>query len=682
MRSIADFFNKPAFSKANNDRAQESQGSDELKSSPLTQPSSSMMGNLSPESELKAEAQLNRALYVSLQESFSQPPTGPNSQSTEFAPVSFLDESFGGSQRIVKDGKEVVISSDGEDTDSICSLDDPASLFASISKKPETVPETGMKPGLKKVKSPKKYKHTIDSLVYDAVDDNEIEAKVTQLKAKLAQNTPKVTEDKSDPKKGLNESVLSSALGDENDDSIGLQRLLDAVRRTEALDYDRAWRFFDGSQTLPSAPEFPPHLFRSGTYLDEFLTDPEARERLFMSGDFIQMALCKELLPDDLIMWTFRSIPYERRNEISNAYYRIIKGVDVDRLKSLIRPADIDDLFMRLGAKPQSLDLSIAIKPIPLQEATPDSGLKDSFGLISILKLLREIADLLAQDTQERIVLLLLRLTLDLSLTADFVISSELQWTINAVLDPDNFTDTNVEALLSRVCQNFYDTTTDICIQSRVVHHILPTSPWFALLRCRLAVSFLLKRPSPLFEPPEDVLDLKRITVLLLSDERFHVKLLRGKGDYDYGELIAIAALLNVAIDSSVLEIRHKETHTESEYNAAIDKLAAQIKLMFSSIEDSGASHLKRMLAKEALEALHYRIVYSVRSKPPPKKALFKSYARERDGNIRSLFGSPSIDIGQNVRQSAAIAPRDSTASVGHALGNTEIPIRKHDQIP
>ncbi|KAJ5305688.1 hypothetical protein PENANT_c041G06785 [Penicillium antarcticum] len=679
MRSIADFFNKPAFSRANNASTPETKGSDELapESSPLTEPSSSMISNLSPESEQEAEAQLNRALYLSAQESFSQPAPWPSFQSTESAPVSSLNESFGGSQRIVKDGKEVVISSDGEDTDSICSLDDPASLFAPISKKPETAPASGTNPGIRKIKSPKKYKHTIDSLVYATVDDNEIEANVARVKANFTQNTPDGNDGTSGVNKGLNESVLTSALGDDNDDSTGLQRLLEAVRRTEALDHDRAWRFFDGAQKLPSAPEFPQHLFTRGTYLDEFLADPEARERLLMSGDFIQMALHKGLLPDELILWTFRSIPYERRNEMSNVYYRILKGVDVGHLRSLIRPADIDDLFARLGAKSQSLDPSIVVTPIPLQEASPDSGLKDSFPLISIFKLLREITDLLAEDTQERVVLLLLRLTLDLSLTADFMISSELQWTINVVLDRDNFTDINAEDMLSRVSQTFYNTTTDVCIQSRVVHHILPTSPWFALLRCRLAVSFLLKIPNPLTEPPEDVLDLKRITVLLLRDKWFHIRLFKGKGDYDYGELIAITALLNVAIDSSVLDLRYRKNETEKEYNAAIDKLAAQIKLIFSSIEDSGASHLKRMLAKEALEALHYRIVYSVRSKPPPKKTLFKSYARERDGNIRNLFGSPSNDTGK----STEITPTELSAPVGQVLGNTEIPIRKHDQI-
>lgn len=312
MRSITDFFNKPSFSRANHNRTPESKkGSNELapESSPLTKPpSSSIISNLSPGSEHDAEAQLNRALYLSAQESFSQPPTWQSFQSTESATVSSLNESFGGSQRIVKDGKEVVISSDGEDTDSICSLDDPASLFAPISKKPESVPGTvGTKTVLKKITSPKKYKHTIDSLVYDAVDDNEIEANVARVKAKFTQNSPDGNDSTSGVKKGLNEGVLTSALGDDTDDGIGLQRLLDAVRRTEALDHDRTWRFFDGTQKLPSAPEFPRHLFTGGTHLYEFLTDPEARERLFMSGEFIQMAVSKGLLPDELIMWTFRS---------------------------------------------------------------------------------------------------------------------------------------------------------------------------------------------------------------------------------------------------------------------------------------------------------------------------------------------------------------------------------------
>jgi hypothetical protein len=156
----------------------------------------------------------------------------------------------------------------------------------------------------------------------------------------------------------------------------------------------------------------------------------------------------------------------------------------VNHLRSLIRPADIDDLFTRLGAKSQSLDPSVAITPIPLQGSSTlllvrlhstdacdrnhprlraEGRLRSHFNPQVVPRNCRLVSHSntylliyqgsqnrrLAEDTQERVVLLLLRLTLDLSLTADFMISSELQWTINAVLDPDTFTDINGEDLVS-----------------------------------------------------------------------------------------------------------------------------------------------------------------------------------------------------------------------------------------
>lgn len=170
-----------------------------------------------------------------------------------------------------------------------------------------------------------------------------------------------------------------------------------------------------------------------------------------------------------------------------------------------------------------------------------------------------------------------------------------------------------------------------------MLQHILPTSAWISLLRYRLAVAFLLQSPEPLTESPEKVLDVKRLTVYLARDERFNMKLQKSNGNYDYSELSAICVLLDIAVNTALYDLEYKQADTAKEFDAAIDKLAAQIKKIFSSIEDTGASHLKRMLAKEALEALHYRVIYSVRSKPPPKKTLFKTYARE-DGNILSIF--------------------------------------------
>lgn len=195
-----------------------------------------------------------------------------------------------------------------------------------------------------------------------------------------------------------------------------------------------------------------------------------------------------------------------------------------------------------------------------------------------------------------------------------------------------------------------------------MIQHILPTSSWISLLRYRLAVSFLLQEPTPLTGPVEEVLDLKRLTHII-RDPRFQIHMnSNGKeADYDFGELIALTQLLEVALNSTLYDLRYKEKDTEKEFNAAIDHMASQLKTNFSSMKESGASHLKRMLAKGALETLHYRLVYSVRSKPPPKKTPFQTYAKEGN-SISSYFN------------------KKNSGDTGSKKGDTtEIPIRRND---
>lgn len=181
------------------------------------------------------------------------------------------------------------------------------------------------------------------------------------------------------------------------------------------------------------------------------------------------------------------------------------------------------------------------------------------------------------------------------------------------------------------MCTSAYETIKDAVFQSRLLTHILPTSSWIAMLRCRLAVAFLTSDPSPLTEGPDVMVYLKRITNVL-KGKRFDVKRYKTKNqpEYDYGELMAITTILNVAIDSGWSGVDFSSKDAEREFNSEVDVLADRIKRIFTSIEDSGASHLKRTLAKEALEALHYRIIYSVRTKPRPKRSIFGENGADR----------------------------------------------------
>ena len=55
---------------------------------------------------------------------------------------------------------------------------------------------------------------------------------------------------------------------------------------------------------------------------------------------------------------------------------------------------------------------------------------------------------------------------------------------------------------------------------------------------------------------------------------------------------------------------------------------------MFTQIIDTSASHMKRTEAKEILEAFHSRLLFAVRTKPPPKKKVFGDEVARQVGDM------------------------------------------------
>lgn len=179
------------------------------------------------------------------------------------------------------------MDSDAEYTDSIESLESPEELLSKFMKstpaagqKKDAVAnkpvdsertlqprETNAKNRIDRIFMPEvprpKYKFTLDSLVTAAVDDDETEAGVARAKAALESHqkegkgaTNQTSSGDKSQSKEIREDVLTSALAEEKDET-DLQRLLNAVRRTEAFDQDKSWSFFSDQATTPSPPEFP-----------------------------------------------------------------------------------------------------------------------------------------------------------------------------------------------------------------------------------------------------------------------------------------------------------------------------------------------------------------------------------------------------------------------------------------
>lgn len=367
-RTIKDFFKRPSFplrrdEPVENDSSKAANPEDrapatDQQSSPLSDPPSSLPSHLASSQSIESgpSLQLKESLLSAVNEAAhhdaGQQSFG-NSAGTQRS--SSVGGSFNSSQRIIKNGEEIVVDSEGEYTDSIESLESPEELLKKFTKSAPAPPdqkkdseaktvdsertlrprETSAKNRTDRIFMPEvpkpKYKFTLESLVTDAVDDEETEAGVARAKAALesrqkeGKEAPNETSsgDKSQSKE-IREDVLTSAFAEEKDET-DLQRLLNAVRRTEAFDQDKSWSFFSDQATTPSPPEFPRDsilpssreaFLRGWTRRDLPLfflcigtkgtLEPASRERAFHSG-ILEFAFARDLLPDELIIWILHS---------------------------------------------------------------------------------------------------------------------------------------------------------------------------------------------------------------------------------------------------------------------------------------------------------------------------------------------------------------------------------------
>ncbi|KAI7968667.1 hypothetical protein EIK77_005683 [Talaromyces pinophilus] len=129
-------------------------------------------------------------------------------------------------------------------------------------------------------------------------------------------------------------------------------------------------------------------------------------------------------------------------------------------------------------------------------------------------------------------------------------------------------------------------------------------------------MAFLTKDESPLDDFEEEIIPFKQI-LNYLRTARLGSQLHKARldPDYDYTEIKAVTSLLNIVIDTGRTTLVFPDKEAEREFNADVDSIAEHVKRIFNAMEDSGASHLKRTEAKQGLEALQYRILYSIRTK-------------------------------------------------------------------
>ena len=197
--------------------------------------------------------------------------------------------------------------------------------------------------------------------------------------------------------------VVMKEHGDEDE----LNRLKAAIRRTEALNHDKLWSFFDeGREALFEQSEFP----RSeDDRLERMLRKSSSRQQAFLSG-YVREYATKERLPEEMTLWIMEAICLESRDDLRCSYTATLADASKD-LSSTLTPERINRLFQGIGATVEALDIEGPVNPYPAISQNIEAVSRPN--LLSLLDLFRDIASKLGAEARMHVICIICRLVLD-----------------------------------------------------------------------------------------------------------------------------------------------------------------------------------------------------------------------------------------------------------------------------
>ena len=556
------------------------------------------------------------------------------------------------SRRIIKNGVPAVTNSDSASMSSSSSDEELADLesFAPRKKRRLTPPapekvevpkptKSSTRLGEEKVKkkareswrplSPPpttKYKYSLLSIAKRSARDAESEQKIAQTEAYMQAAQKSQQEQDSRARDANTNKTIAASFAQDSDEG---ERMLMAMDRTDALRGEETFHFFHGEGNTRMEVEFPTNeLDACGL---TFLRDDSSRIRACSSG-FLAVVASQKGLPRSLVSWMHNQIFEEHAEDLCESYVAVVDAlvksdhVLPDLAFSLsethagqtFRDAEEPDKRSSATAFPRNLDITLRMMAAIAPRATP-------------VDLACALAELILLNNDE-------------NARSDIKLQTLIGSTMRIILE---FGATEEEhQTVSR------QTTRQIIHASSISRHLLcraiATLPATSLrqhnIRRKLALHILLDAPPDEEIDPTSPSTGVRLLLKLKKHPSFHIS-----ESTDYTTLHSLADLLDIAIDAGFSDFaflstaeevssepQSNQTHTlfshttttqspaELSFNAQIDSLVAQLRLICSKIRDAGTSHLKRTEAKSALERLIVRMECAVRTKPKPRKGAFE----------------------------------------------------------
>jgi hypothetical protein len=271
----------------------------------------------------------------------------------------------------------IIKSSEDEESNSDTSLEDLADLLQFKSSKcasyqgnngPKPSKATRSKDGRKypaypasPVAAKPKYQFDLKKLVGQAEIANATEESAIRVKAMLDGNPPMASTPPGCNRPDTHSETLGSFAAEE--EGAKMEKVLQAVKRTEATHAEKRWYFFDSCEEK----KFAVSLFSASKTVGGWqgnIVDPQLREQLILSGFARDMITLKDALPDEFFLWILGEICIERRTDLREAYCNTLAASE-EQIPRLIHPETIAHIFRKLGAKETSVDLNQKILLVP-----------------------------------------------------------------------------------------------------------------------------------------------------------------------------------------------------------------------------------------------------------------------------------------------------------------------------
>jgi hypothetical protein len=471
-------------------------------------------------------------------------------------------------------------------------------------------------------KAKNKYKLNISDLAASAHKNDEAEEGVKRIQTLLEERRKEadVSVAESTDTKSLLEGMIID--GEEQN----AERVLAAVQRGEEAE-GLQWHFFDGrarQKTFGTPREFPKSLVRKSWHMQ--LVHREDRMQMVRTGFARDMVAMQGGVHKELFMWMLEEIfAQDKDAQLRDGYCQILLAAP-QQTALFLDGETILGLFEKIGATKSATDRAHGIRPSTKREYEED---EIPFEVLkTLVRFLGDAAPHMLPTTSISSLHVLLRLCADRIVWDRVDVLAIVQRAMIQLVSSASADEAWVRSW-TEYLQPLCSSVTTNAIRLQILRCIPAHDPQLALVRARLALATFADDTSVFAKQLTDI-DIYNLALVRLRSPELSVT-----SETDFVELAATITMLDIALTGLLLlNFQNSVSGDQAAFDAKVDVLATELRALWVKINDThGASMLPRMEAKQAVDGVRNRLLFAVRTRPPPKESLFDDTKAEEGEN-------------------------------------------------